>query len=72
MALRLNTTNQMVREFERVLGKSAAHVIKDHYGLKRVPTAGEIQAEYDNLKRRKAALSLDDKQERLAARLGVI
>ena len=71
MALRLNTTNQMVREFERVLGKSAAHVIRDHYGLERLPTEVEIQAEFEMLKRRKAAMSLDDRQERLAARLGV-
>jgi hypothetical protein len=66
------TTNQMVALFAEVIEgipQNAGAAIRRHYGLKRAPTLEEIRAEVSNLRRKRAAGSLDDRQERLAAAL---
>jgi hypothetical protein len=49
--------------------RTAAQIIKRHYGLSRLPSDQEVKAEIANIKRRKAAMSLDNRQEILAAGL---
>jgi hypothetical protein len=51
--------------------ETAERVIKRHYGLTRRLTFQEIADEVSNLKRRKADMSLDSKQELLAAALNI-
>jgi hypothetical protein len=48
---------------------SAAQIIRRHYGLNRAVTAQEVAAEIENLQRKRAAGSLDTRQEHLAAAL---
>jgi hypothetical protein len=66
------TTNQLLAEFERVLGPSnAAQIIRRHYGLSRSVTSDEVAAEIANLRRKRAAGSLDTRQEHLFAALNL-
>lgn len=52
--------------------RTAAQIIRKHYGLKRPVTAAEVAAEIKNLKRRRdQSLGWDDMQHRLAAALNI-
>ena len=46
-------------------------IIRRHYGLRRDPTAAEVNAEIANLERKGKAGTLDDKQEKLCAALNI-
>ena len=48
---------------------NAAQIIRRHYGLNRAVTSQEVAAEIENLQRKRAAGSLDTKQEHLVAAL---
>jgi len=56
-------------EYKGVRIGQARSVIRKHYGLTRLPSDSEVRAEIDNLLRKRAAMSLDDKASHLAAAL---
>lgn len=51
--------------------RTSAGIIRNHYGLTRALTDGEIRGEYANLYRKRDAGTLDDSQEHLFAALSL-